>query len=52
MAEEVVAPIPNLELAQHYFVLSSPHLSHLHEDARKALLAGIQADRAFPYQRS
>lgn len=44
MSEEVVAVIPNLELAQHYFVLSSPGLSHLHDEARKALLAGIQAD--------
>jgi len=49
MADEVVAKIPNIELAQHYFVLSSPHLSHLHEDAKKALLDGIQADQMGPY---
>ena len=45
MSEEVVLPIPNLKLAQNYFVLSSPHLSHLHDGARKELLEGIKADR-------
>ena len=44
MAEEVVLPVPNLELAQHCFVLSSPQFSHLHDNAREKLLAGIQAD--------
>lgn len=48
MSEEIVLPIPNLKLAQNYFVLSSPHLSHLHEDARKVLLEGIKADRTRP----
>ncbi|PSR75336.1 hypothetical protein EW026_g4149 [Hermanssonia centrifuga] len=51
MSEEVVLPIPNLELAQHYFVLSSPQLSQLHENARKELIAGIQADEMAPYYR-
>ena len=46
MADDAVLPIPNLTLAQDYFVLSSPSLAHLHENARKSLLEGIQADRA------
>ena len=45
MSDDTVLPIPNLALAQDYFVLSSPSLSHLHENARKSLLEGIQADR-------
>ena len=45
MADDAVLPIPNLTLAQHYFVLSSPSLKHLHESARKSLMEGIEADR-------
>lgn len=45
MSEDLVLPYPNLELAQYYFILSSPSLSHLHENARTELLKGIQADR-------
>ena len=45
MADDAVFPIPNLSLAQNYFVLSSPSLAHLHESARKSLLEGIEADR-------
>ena len=45
MADDAVLPIPNLALAQDYFVLSTPSLAHLHENARKSLLEGIQADR-------
>lgn len=45
MAEDTVLPIPNLVLAQEYFVLSTSSLAHLHNDARKSLLEGIQADR-------
>ena len=48
MADDAVLPIPNLALAQDYFVLSSPSLAHLHENARKSLLEGIQADRMYP----
>ncbi|PIL28151.1 hypothetical protein GSI_09688 [Ganoderma sinense ZZ0214-1] len=44
MGEDLVLPIPNLALAQDYFVLSSPSLAHLHENTRKSLLGGIQAD--------
>ena len=45
MPEDVVLPIPNLALPQNLFVLSQPHLAHLHENARKELLEGVQADR-------
>jgi len=44
MSEEVAA-IPNLKLAQLQFTLATPELKHLHDDARKQLLAGIDADR-------
>ena len=47
MGDDVVLPIPNLSLAQDYFVLSSPSLAHLHENARKSLLEGIEADRKY-----
>jgi len=49
MSEDIVLPYPNLELAQFYFILSSPTLSHLHENARAELLKGIQADQMAPY---
>ena len=45
MADDLVLPIPNLTLAQDYFILSSPSLAHLHQNSRKSLLEGIQADR-------
>ncbi|KAM5530291.1 hypothetical protein V8D89_016040 [Ganoderma adspersum] len=51
MGDDLVLPIPNLSLAQDYFVLSSPSLAHLHEDTRKSLLEGIQADHMAPYYR-
>ncbi|TCD65935.1 hypothetical protein EIP91_002003 [Steccherinum ochraceum] len=51
MSEDIVLPYPNLELAQYYFILSSPSLSHLHENARTELLKGIQADQMAPYYR-
>jgi hypothetical protein len=51
-SEEVVLPIPNLQLAEHAFVLSKPTLSHLHEKAREELLAGIRADQMAPYYRT
>ncbi|KAI0823540.1 PCI-domain-containing protein [Trametes gibbosa] len=51
MSEDTVLPIPNLSLAQNYFVLSTPSLNHLHQNARKELLAGIQADQMAPYYR-
>lgn len=46
MAEDIVLPIPNLNLAQQLFVLSKPGLAALQNDARKTLLEGIKADRA------
>jgi 26S proteasome regulatory subunit N7 len=49
MADEVVLPIPNLDLPQQHFVLSSPQFAHLHPDARAKLLAGIEADRVSPH---
>ena len=51
MAEENVLPIPNLALPQEYFVLQQPSLSHLHDNARVALLEGITADQMAPYYR-
>src|SRR6202030_4330197 len=51
MTEEVVAPIPNLTLPQHYFTLTKPSLAHLHAAARKALFDGIKADNMAPYYR-
>ena len=51
MAEETVLPIPNLQLPQHYFVLTTPSLAHLHAKARDDLLAGIRADAMAPYYR-
>jgi 26S proteasome regulatory subunit N7 len=46
MAEDIVLPIPNLNLAQQLFVLSKQGLAALQNDARKTLLEGIKADRA------
>jgi len=51
MADDIVLPIPNLNLPQHFFTLSSPSLLHLHENARTELLAGTQADQMAPYYR-
>ena len=45
MSEEVVLPIPNLKLPDYIFQLSNKKFEHLHEDARKKLLEGIEADR-------
>ncbi|KAJ3483192.1 hypothetical protein NLI96_g6483 [Meripilus lineatus] len=49
MAEDLVLPYPNLELAQHVFVLSSSSLAHLHANTSKELLKGIEADHMAPY---
>ncbi|KAI0949819.1 hypothetical protein AcV7_008476 [Taiwanofungus camphoratus] len=51
MPDDVVLPIPNLALPQHLFVLAKPEFAHLHDNARKELLAGIQADQMAPYYR-
>lgn len=50
MADDIVLPIPNLNLPQHFFTLSTPSLSHLHEQAAKDLLTGIEADRKCPFR--
>ncbi|KAL5529785.1 hypothetical protein ACEPAG_5772 [Sanghuangporus baumii] len=52
MAEEVVLPIPNLELPQAHFTLTQPQLGHLHQDALKVLLQGIEKDQMAPYYRA
>ncbi|KAF9818963.1 hypothetical protein IEO21_02377 [Rhodonia placenta] len=52
MPDDVVLPIPNLELPQNLFVLSQPALTHLHDNARTKLLEGIKADQMAPYYRS
>jgi hypothetical protein len=44
--EAAPLPIPNLAVAQHYFHLAQPSLTHLHTGAAKELLAGIEADGA------
>ncbi|KAF8343360.1 PCI-domain-containing protein [Amanita rubescens] len=49
MADDIVLPIPNLNLPQQLFILSKPSLSTLHDDARNTLLQGIKADQMAPY---
>ncbi|RKO99701.1 LOW QUALITY PROTEIN: hypothetical protein CXG81DRAFT_30144 [Caulochytrium protostelioides] len=44
MSQETIAPIPNLALAQHLFVLNQPTAAARHAAARAALLDGIRAD--------
>ena len=45
MGDDIVLPIPNLDLPQCAFTLSTPSLAHLHDEARTELLKGIQKDR-------
>jgi len=51
MSDDIVLPIPNLELPQHVFTLSQPSLGYLQDRARVELLAGIQKDHMAPYYR-
>ena len=44
--EDDVLPVPNLKVAQYYFTLTNPSLSHLHATASEALQAAIEADGA------
>ena len=44
MADDIVLPIPNLDLPQYHFTLTQPNLDHLHKDALKGLLEGIEKD--------
>ncbi|KAF4576433.1 hypothetical protein EYR40_000671 [Pleurotus pulmonarius] len=52
MADDIVLPIPNLSLPQQLFVLSTPSLTALHENARTQLLKNIEADQMAPYYRT
>ncbi|KAJ8507309.1 hypothetical protein ONZ45_g10317 [Pleurotus djamor] len=52
MADDIVLPIPNLKLPQSLFVLSTPSLTRLHQNARVELLQGIEADQMAPYYRT
>jgi 26S proteasome regulatory subunit N7 len=47
MGDDIVLPIPNLDLPQCAFTLSIPSLGHLHDEARTELLKGIQKDRMY-----
>ncbi|KAG9044577.1 hypothetical protein FS837_007895, partial [Tulasnella sp. UAMH 9824] len=47
--EDAPLPIPNGKVPQNYFVLSNSRLSHLHNEARSALVKGIQDDEMAPY---
>jgi 26S proteasome regulatory subunit N7 len=51
MADDIVLPIPNLELPQQLFIISTFSLTHLHRYAAEKLWAGIQADNMAPYYR-
>jgi len=51
MAEDIVLPIPNLELPQHHYTLLQHSFPQLHDGARDALLKGIEADQMAPYYR-
>ncbi|KAI0029248.1 PCI-domain-containing protein [Vararia minispora EC-137] len=51
MAEDKIQPYPNLSLPQDHFVLTQSNLAHLHADARRRLLDGVEADHMAPYYR-
>lgn len=51
MSEEVIAPIPNLNLASKKWTLQQPKLAHLHASARQDLLQGIENDGQSPFIR-
>ena len=48
MSDEVILPIPNLDLPQAHFVLTQENLAHLHQDALRTLMAGIEKDGPWP----
>lgn len=52
MGDDIVLPIPNLDLPQYAFTLSTPSLTHLREEAHTELLKGIQKDRMHNYSLS
>ncbi|KIY50016.1 PCI-domain-containing protein [Fistulina hepatica ATCC 64428] len=49
MSDEVLLPIPNLQVPQQLFILSNPSLGPLHAAARASLIAAIEADEMGPY---
>jgi len=52
MADEVIPPYPNLDVAELSYRLLTPSLSHLHGAAQASLLEAIKADEMGPYYRS
>lgn len=52
MADEVISPYPNLDVAELSYRLLTPSLSHLHGEAQASLLEAIKADEMGPYYRS
>jgi len=52
MADEIIAPYPNLDVAELSYRLLTPSLSHLHDEAQASLLEAIKADEMGPYYRS
>ncbi|KAG8219201.1 26S proteasome subunit RPN7-domain-containing protein [Butyriboletus roseoflavus] len=51
MSDDTILPIPSQSLPQHVFILLSPSLKHLHDNARNSLLDGIKTDKMAPYYR-
>ncbi|KAG7088521.1 hypothetical protein E1B28_012505 [Marasmius oreades] len=49
MADDIVLPIPNLSVAQNVFILSTPSLSRLHDEAREKAIKAIKEDQMAPY---
>ncbi|KAF9267625.1 PCI-domain-containing protein [Marasmius fiardii PR-910] len=49
MADDIVLPIPNLSVAQNIFILSTPSLSRLHDEAREKALKAIKEEEMAPY---
>ncbi|KAF8644775.1 hypothetical protein AX16_008281 [Volvariella volvacea WC 439] len=52
MADDLVLPIPNLNLPQQLFLLSNVRFQHLHQNATAQLLEGIKTDKMAPYYRA
>ncbi|KLO09707.1 proteasome 26S subunit [Schizopora paradoxa] len=52
MSEEVILPIPNLDVPQYHFTLTQATLQSAHPDALKSLLESIDKDDMAPYLRA
>jgi len=52
MADEIILPIPNLDVPQHHFTLTQPTLQPSHPDALKSLFECIEKDHMAPYLRA